>query len=172
MNRDSLFKISRILNYVTAGLMLLTLVSFALPYFNYSGGDRDVISLWVYLGFPQQFEQMEDLLSVKFVTIKQLNVVLGMIIFGILSMIVLLRKKGIGAQFLPLVYSVWGTIGFFANNFLKLGNTFARPLDTILVILTLACVVANIVVCIIEIKTRDEEDFMDLDAWSTAPAGK
>ena len=172
MNRDSLFKISRILNFVTAGLMLLMLASFALPYFQYPGEKREVISLWVYLGFPQQFEQMEDLLSVKFVTIKQLNVVLGMIVFGILSMIVLLRKKGVGAQFLPLVYSVWGSIGFFANGFLKLGNTYARPLDTALILLTLACVIANIVICIIEIKTRSEEDFMDLDAWSTAPAGK
>ncbi len=166
MNRDQLLKLTRILNWVTAGLMLLLLVTFALPYFQYSGGEQEVISIWGYLGFPSNFEQMEDLLDVRFLTIANLNVVLGLIIVGVLSIIFLLRKKGIATQLLPLVWVVWGIIGYLTNDFLLMGNTFAYYVQLAIVIITAIVVVANIVLYIKELQSREEHDYMDLDAWS------
>ena len=166
MNRDLVIKLTRILNWVTAGLMLLLLITFAFPYFRYSGGEKEVISIWGYMGFPSRFEQMEDLLSVKFLTIKQLNVVLGLIIFGVISIITLLRKKGVATQLFPLVWCLWGLIGYFSNGFLKLGNTFARPVHIVILLIAALTVVFNIILYIYELVTRPETDYMDLDAWS------
>lgn len=166
MNRDSLLKLNKIFNYVIAALILVMFIAFALPYFNYAGGEQETISIWGYLGFPAKFEQMEDLLSVKFVTIKQLNVVLAIIVAGIISIITLLTKKGMATQLFPLIWAVWGTIGYFKNGFLKLGNTSARPIQIVVVLVTLAVVIVNIVLYALELKSRTASDYMDLDAWS------
>ena len=166
MNRDQLLKLTRILNWVTAGLMVLLLVSFALPYFKYSGGEQDVISIWGYLGFPANFEQMEDLLDVRFLTIANLNVVLAMIVFGVLSIIFLLRKKGIATQLLPLVWVIWGIVGYLLNDFLLMGNTFAYYVQFAIIVITAVVVVVNIIMYIKELSVREAHHYMDLDAWS------
>lgn len=166
MNRDLMIKLSRILNWVTAGLMLLLLVTFALPYFNYTGGEKDVISIWGYLGFPGSFEQMEDLMDVKFLSIKELNVVLGLIIVGIISIITLPTKKGVATQLFPLVWCVWGLVGYFSSKFILLGNTFAYYVQLIVIIITTLTVLFNIFLYIRELATRPESEYMDLDAWS------
>ncbi len=166
MNRDLIIKLSRILNWVTAGLMLLLLVTFALPYFNYTGGDKDVISIWGYLGFPGSFEQMEDLMGVKFLRIKELNVVLGLLVVGIISIITLPTKKGIATQLFPLVWCIWGLVGYFSSKFILLGNTFAYYVQLIIIMITTLAVLFNIFLYIKELVTRPESEYMDLDAWS------
>ena len=169
MNRDVLLKLTRIINYVTAALIVVLLASFALPYFNYPGtGEEtvDVISIWTYMGFPAKFVQMEELLDLKFITIKQLNVVVALIVAGIVSLITLLTKKGLATQIFPLIWAVWGLVGYLTNSFLKLGNTFARPVQIVIIAITLVVILANIVLYIMELKSRSDSDFMDLDAWS------
>ena len=166
MNRDLMIKLSRILNWVTAGLMLLLLVTFALPYFNYEGGEKSVISMWGYLGFPSSFEQMEDLMDVNFLSIKELNVVLGLIVVGIISIVTLPRKKGIATQLFPLIWCVWGVVGYFVSDFILLGNTFAYYVHLAILIITTLVVIFKIVLYIRELATRPESDYMDLDAWS------
>ncbi len=166
MNRDLIIKLSRILNWVTAGLMLLLLVTFALPYFNYTGGEKEVISIWGYLGFPSAFEQMEDLMDVKFLSIKELNVVLGLIIIGIISIITLPIKKGVATQLFPLIWCIWGLVGYFSSQFILLGNTFAYYVHLIIIIITTLVVLFNIFLYIKELVTRPESEYMDLDAWS------
>jgi hypothetical protein len=166
MNRDLSIKLTKILNKVTAGLILLLLITFALPYFHYTGGEKETISIWGYLGFPANFVQMKELLGVKFLSIKQLNVAIGLIIVGIISILVLLTKKGIATQLFPLIWCVWGVAGYFANGFLKLGNTFARPLQIAIVIIAALIVLFNIFLYIYELKTRPAEEYMDLDSWS------
>jgi len=166
MNRDLLLKITRLINYVTAALILLLLITYALPYFTYPGGEKETISLWGYLGFPARFEQMEDLLGLKFVTIKQLNVTLGLLVTGIISIITLITKKGLATQLFPLAWGVWGILGYMQNAFLKLGNTFARPLHIVIILVELVVVVVNVVFYILELRARTDADYMDLDAWS------
>lgn len=166
MNRDLTIKLSRILNKVTAGLMLLLLVTFALPYFRYTGGEKEVISIWGYLGFPSKFVQMESLMEVKFLSIKELNVVLGLIIVGILSIITLPFKKGIATQLFPVAWCAWGLIGYFSSKFILLGNTYAYYVQLAVIIITTLVVIFNIYLYIHELVTRPESEYMDLDAWS------
>lgn len=166
MNRDLMVKLSRILNWVTAGLILLLLASFALPYFSYTGGEKEVISIWGYLGFPASFVQMEKLMDVKFLSIKELNVILALIVFGILSILTLTMKKGIATQLLPLVWVVWGVVGYFSSRFVLLGNTFAYYVQLAILIIAAIAVIFNIVLYVYELVTRPESEYMDLDAWS------
>jgi hypothetical protein len=45
MNRERMLSLKRKLNWVTAGLILLLLVCFAFPYFNYLGGVKSATLL-------------------------------------------------------------------------------------------------------------------------------
>lgn len=166
MNRELIVKLTRTLNWVIAGLMLLLLITFAFPYFNYDGKS---ISIWGYLGFPSNFEQLEDILGVRFLTIKELNVVIGLVVVGIICIISLLKKKGLGTQLFPLIWCVWGIAGYLSNSFLLQGNTFARYLQMAIIFITAIVVLFNIVLHIQELRTRPKEEFMDLDAWSADP---
>ncbi|MGI5936185.1 MAG: hypothetical protein ACOX7I_05250 [Oscillospiraceae bacterium] len=166
MSRERLLSSTRKLNWVTAGLILILLACFSLPYFEYPGGEKTVISIWGYLGFPVKFEQMESLLDVKFLNIKHLNVPLILIVFGIVSILTLILKKGIATQLFPLFWSVYGLIGYFTSEFILLGNTYAYYIHIIIIAITFLVVAANIVLYVIELKTRPETEYLDMDAWS------
>jgi len=166
MSRERLLSLTRKLNWVTAGLILILLGCFSLPYFDYPGGEKTVISIWGYLGFPAKFEQMESLLDVKFLNIKHLNVPLILIVFGIVSILTLILKKGIATQLFPLFWSVYGLIGYFTSEFILLGNTYAYYIHIIIIAITFLVVAANIVLYVIELKTRPETEYLDMDAWT------
>ena len=167
LSRERLLSLTRGLNWATAVLILLLLASFALPYFNYPGGEKTVISIWGYLGFPAKFEQMESLMNVKFLNIKHLNVPLILIVFGIVSILTLIMKKGIATQIFPLFWSVYGLIGYFTSEFMLIGNTYAYYIQVIIIAVTFLVVAANIALYIIVLKTRPETEYQDMDAWTT-----
>lgn len=166
MNRELLLKLTRILNFVTAGLIIVLLAAFAMPFFRYDGGEKTVTSLWGYLGFPSNFTQMKALMDVKFLNIATLHVPLVLIVTGVIGFLTLVRKKGIATQLFPLIWVVYGLIGYFTSDFILLGNTSARYVHIAILAVSFIVIAFNLVLYIMEIKSRTSADYMDLDAWS------
>ncbi len=165
--RESAMKINKILRYALIVLMLLTLLTWFFKYFNYpweqyiKKGVKDSVSLWGYLVMPTNFLQMEKLLDVKFVNMGNIYVLLVLFFSAIFGILVCLKKKSIWVNFFPLIFGVFGFVGYLTNEFLLLGN---YPLPRILALVFCALIIivciVNIVFHVIEIKNRDEDYYL------------
>lgn len=162
MDRDKIIKTNRILNIAIAALVFLLFVSFSLPFFSYPGGNQETISIWGYLGFPENFTQIKALMDVKFLSIIELNVPLLLIVSGIVSILTCLLKKGIATMIFPLFFSVYGLVGYFISDFLALGNiAYSKYLQIAILAVTLVAVFINIVTYIREIKSRPQDYYLE-----------
>ena len=168
--REGLLKLINIMRYVMLGLIALVFISWFLPYFQYDKADyglgsKDYVnskSLWGIMLYPTNFLQIEKVLGVKFISLKELHVVVVMAIVGIIGIIVCANKRGIGVNFLPLVFSVYGIIGYFGNYFMRdyCTNPAAYYIQVVLVILTFIATVVSIVLCIKELKSRPADYYL------------
>lgn len=163
--RDLSLKLTRLLRYVIVGLIALTLLSWALPCFTYSGvTDKEVrstMSLWGVIGFTEEFPQIAALLNIKYVKLATLSVPVLMIATGIIGLIACLMKKGLGTTILPLIFSVYGLYGYFTDDFLGLINhSSSYIIHIILIALTLVATLVAIVFNIIELKTRPADYYL------------
>ena len=165
--RESAMKINKILRYALVVLMLLTLVTWFLPYFTYPWQDyikkgvKDTVSLWGYLVMPTNYLQMEKLMDVKFINISNIHVLLVMFFAAVFGVLVCFRKKSIWVNLFPLIFGIYGFIGYLTSPFMLLGN---HPLPRILAlvlcaIIVLVCIV-NIVFHIIEINNREDDYYL------------
>lgn len=166
-DRDFLENMTRLLRLATAGLFLLFLLSYFLPYFNYTGvakkETQDSISVWGYLLFPKNFPQMEVLLDVRYLNVATLKFPLLNVIISIFSIVILLRKKGIGTTIFPLFFSIWSIIGHFASEFLSYGNVaIGRWVPFVITIIILAVTVFSIILYVAEIKSRPDDYYLPL----------
>ena len=163
--RELSLKMSNILRYVTAGLMLLVFVSWALPCFTYSNVTekevQETISMRGILGLSKNYPQMQALLGIKYVKLATINVSIVMLVTGVLGILACVFKKGIGTEILPLIFSAYGLIGYFTSDFLKMINHSSTYIKHIvLTALTLVAVLISIYFFIVEIITRPEDYYL------------
>lgn len=168
--RESALKVTKILRIALIVLIVLTMATWFLPYFTYpwadyglSKGVKDTICLWEYFVMPTNFLQIEakELMNVKFLNMGDINVCLIMVITFVISIIVCIRKKSIWVNLFPLIFSVYGFIGYFTNKFLLLGNhPFSRLITIVFLGITFVVAIVNIVFHIIEIKNRPEDYYL------------
>ena len=168
--RESLLNLINIMRYVMLGLIALTFIAWLLPYFQYDKADyglgsKDYVnskSLWGIMLYPTNFLQIEKVLGVKFISLKELHVVVVMAIVGIIAIIVCANKRGRGTCFLPLVFSVYGIIGYFGNYFMRdyCTNPVARYIQIALIVLTLIATLCSIVLGIKEMKSRPADYYL------------
>ena len=157
-------RLNRILNYVTAALIIVLLLSLALPYFNYPSDEfKDTCSMASFLGFPQEFEQLvEDVLEIKNISIKQIYVPLGTVIFGIVVALICVFKSGLPVAIISTLYSAAGILFYLTNNFMSYANMYGKWVTLVLFVIILAASIVSMVAYINELKNRKEEDFISL----------
>ncbi len=168
--REKLLKLINIMRYIMLGLIALTFISWFLPYFQYDKADyglasKDYVnakSLWGIMLYPTNFLQIEKVVGVKFISLKELHVVVVLAIVGIIAIIVCANKRGLGTCFLPLVFSIYGLIGYFGNYFMRdyCTNPLARYLQIALIALTLVATIISIVLGIKEMKSRPADYYL------------
>ncbi|NLV50627.1 MAG: hypothetical protein GXY20_08050 [Clostridiales bacterium] len=163
--RDLYLRLITITRYTIAALVFLVFASWLLPYFSYSGlvknEVKETISIWGYFLMPTNFLQMEKLMNVKFVNISNINVILIMFIFGIVTILSCIRKKSIMINLFPLIFSVWGFLGYLLNSLLAFGNhPTSRLITMILVALVFVVTVFSICVHVLEIRSRPDDYYL------------
>ena len=165
--REKALKMIKILRIAMIVLMVLTLATWLLPYFTYpwanyiKKGVKDTTSLFGYLLMPTNFLQMEKVYDAKFLNMADIRVLLIMFFSAVFGILVCWKKKSIWINFVPLIFGIYGLIGYYTNKFMLLGNhPLPRILATIFMILLLIVVVFTIINNIIEIKNRDEEYYL------------
>jgi hypothetical protein len=104
---------------------------------------------------------MQALLGIKYVKLATINVTIVMLVTGVLGTLACLFKKGIGTSILPLIFSLYGFIGYFTSDFLLMINhTSTYIIHIVLTAITLVVVLISIVFYIIEIKTRPADYYL------------
>lgn len=157
-------RLNRILNYVTAALIIVLLLSLALPYFNYPGGEiKDTCSMASFVGFPQNFEHLtEDVIGLKNISIKQLYVPIATIIFGIIVTLICIFKSGLPVAIISTLYSAAGVVFYLINDFMSYANMYGKWVTFAIFVVILAASIVSMVAYINELKNRKEEDFISL----------
>lgn len=165
--RESAMKINNILRYALAILMVLTLCTWFMPYFTYPWADyikkgvKDTTSLWGYFVMPTNYLQMEKLMDVKFLNMGNIHVLLVMFFSCVFGVLVCLKKKSIWVNFFPLIFGIYGLLGYLKSKFMLLGNhPAARIIPIIILIIIILVCIVNIVFHIIEIKNRDDDYYL------------
>lgn len=158
-------RLNIILNYVTAGLMILFILSLLLPYFNYptsTEGGKTVISCLGYLGFPAEFKQINDVMDLKYITLKQLFVPVLLIVFAVVELVVSLRKSGLPVAVISFFWALLGMIGYLTSDFLALANMYGKWVTFAILFITFAASALSAYQYIKELRNRKEEDFISL----------
>lgn len=158
-------RLNIILNYVTAGLMLLFIFSLLLPYFNYPSGVEDgqtVISCLGYLGFPANFKQLNELMGLKYITLREIFVPVLLIVFAVVELVVSLRKSGLPVAVISLLWSLLGMIGYLTSDFLGLANMYGKWITFAILLITFAASALSAYHYIKELRNRKDEDFISL----------
>lgn len=165
--REQALKICKLLRLVLIILMVLTLLTWLLPYFTYpwanyiKKGVKDTTSLFGYLLMPTNFLQMEKLMDVKYLNLANINVLIIMFFSAVFGVLMCWKKKSIWVNLFPLIFSIYGLIGYLRSPFMLLGNhPLPRILAMIFLVLIIIVCIVNIVFHIIEIKNRDEDYYL------------
>jgi hypothetical protein len=173
-DRDFQLRMSTIMRYSIALVSFLAIMSLFLPYFTYSGvttkETQGTISILTYIGIPSKFPQLKILIknligvNIKFISMNYMMFPMSTIIFGLVSIVVAVRKKGVGTSLFPLWVSIYGLCGYFVNNpFLSLGNHPASKAIQIAVLALLLIIsIANVVINVLEIKSRPPEYYLPM----------
>lgn len=167
--REKQLKMINILRYAMLGMMVLVFISWLLPYFTYNEADyglskgyKATKSLWGVMLYPTNFLQMEKVMDVKFMSLKHLHVVVVLAIVGIIGIITCANKRGIATCLMPLIFSVYGLIGYFTTPFMSTycNHPVTRIIHIILLAITLVVTIASIVLGIQELKSRPAGAFL------------
>ena len=167
--RAKILKMVTILRYAMLAGIVLVFISWLLPYFTYpeadyglSKGYKESKSLWGVMLLPTNFLQMEKVMDVKFMSLRHLHVVVIMAIVGIIGIITCANKRGIAVNLMPLIFSVWGLVGYFKVDFMNVycNHPATRMIQIVLIALTFVATIISIVYCILELKTRPAEAFL------------
>ena len=167
--REKLLKQITIFRFAMLGAIVLVFVSWLLPYFTYNEADyglskgyKETKTLWGMIFMPYNFLQMEKVMDIKFVSLRQLHVVVIMAIAGIIGIITCANKRGIATCLMPLIFSVYGLVGYFTNEFMSVYCTHQGTyiIQIILIAITLVVTLISIVLGIQELRTRPAEDFL------------
>lgn len=167
--RETLLKRINFLRYAMLAMMALVFVSWLLPYFTYNEADyglskgyKATKSLWGVMLYPTNFLQMEKVMDIKFMSLRQLHVVVILAIVGIIGIITCANKRGIATCLMPLIFSVYGLVGYFTTPFMSVycNHPVTRIIHIVLLAITLVVTVASIVLGIQELKTRPADAFL------------
>jgi hypothetical protein len=162
-------KLINYLRYAMIGMMVLVFLSWLLPYFTYDEADyglhkgyKATKCLWGALLLPSDFGQIKKVMDIKFISLRQLHVVLVMAVVGIIGIIACANKRGIGTTFLPLIFSIYGLIGYFTSDFMTVycNHPVSRLIQIILIAITFVVCVISFVMCIMEIKSRPADYYL------------
>ena len=162
-----------ITHYAIVIVIVLIFAQWFMPYFRYEPtGKNDTksqTSMWGEMLFNYNFMQLEDVMkdalpadaNFKFISLRYLGAPVLMMISGIIALCTM-GKKGIAYNVFPLLMGICGVRGYF---FGKLITQFcnvpvSKLLGGILSILLLVCVIANIVCCILETKSRPADYYL------------
>ena len=167
--REKILKMVTVLRFAMLAGIVLVFISWLLPYFTYpeadyglSKGYKESKSLWGIMLLPSNFLQMEKVMDVKFMSLRHLHVVVIMAIAGIIGIITCANKRGIAVNLMPLIFSVWGLVGYFQVPFMNVycNHTAVRLIQIVLIALTFVATIISIVYCILELKTRPADAFL------------
>ena len=167
--REKLLKQITIFRFAMLGAIVLVFVSWLLPYFTYkeadyglSKGYKATKSLWGVMLYPTNFLQMEKVMDVKFMSLRQLHVVVVLAVVGIIGIITCANKRGIATCLMPLIFSVYGLVGYFTTPFMSVycNHPVTRIIQIVLLVLTLVVTLASVVLGIQELKTRPADAFL------------
>lgn len=167
--REKVLKMVTILRYAMLAGIVLVFLSWLLPYFTYpeadyglSKGYKETKSLWGVMLLPTNFLQMEKVMDVKFMSLKHLHVVVVLAIVGIIGIITCANKRGIAVNLMPLIFSIYGLVGYFTTDFMSVycNHPATRLIHIVLLALTLVATILSIVFCIQELKSRPAEAFL------------
>lgn len=167
--RAKVLKMVTILRYAMLAGIVLVFLSWLLPYFTYpeadyglSKGYKETKSLWGVMLLPSNFLQMEKVMDVKFMSLKHLHVVVVLAIVGIIGIITCANKRGIAVNLMPLIFSVYGLVGYFTTDFMSVycNHPSTRLIHIVLLALTFVATILSIVYCIMELKSRPAEAFL------------
>lgn len=127
-----------------------------------TAGEADSFSLLGYCGFPEEHPIIKSIYNnaygYKIVSIRQLGMVLGMIVAGLLGIFFLLAKKGVVRPAYCLIWSVVGILGFTMNNLLLLGTTYVKY--ALLAVCIVTAVVSLIDFILYAIDTKAKGDYL------------
>ncbi len=175
--RIGILKKVNITHFAVVIVVALIFLQWLMPYFKYDprpGKKNDKYeqnSIWGEILFNYNFEQLEGVMSdelnvngekvFKYINLKYLGAPVLMMVFGIITLCTM-GKKSIAFNLCPLLMAICGIKGWFFGNliprFCNVG--VSKILGGVLAILLLICVIANIVCCIMEIKSRPADYYL------------
>ena len=174
--RIGILKKINITHYAIAILVVLIFLQWFMPYFRYEPtGKKDTkhqTSMWGEILFNYNFKQLDTAmgevlnaedpnLKFKNITLRQLGAPVLMMICGIIILCTI-GKKGIATNVFPLIMAICGIKGyFFATLIPRFCNVpVSRILGGILSILMAVVTIVNIVLCVMEIKSRPADYYL------------
>ena len=154
----------------------LIFLSWFFPYFKYAPyDDKDLkqqTSMWGEILFGYNFKQLDSYMgdvlnaedpSLKFknISLRQLGAPVLMMVCGIIILCTM-GKKGIATNVFPLIMGICGVKGYFFGNLIpRFCNVPAsKIIGGILAVIMLVVTIANIVLCIAEIKSRPADYYL------------
>lgn len=172
--RMGLVKKVNITHYAIVICVVLIFLQWFMPYFRYEPQDskdtKTQNSMWGEILFNYNFMQLEDVMKdtlnteekvFKFMNLKYLGAPVLMMVSGIIILCTL-TKKGIASNVFPLVMSIVGIKGWFFGNLIPqfCNVPVSKILGGVLAIIMLVCTLANIVFCIMEMKSRPADYYL------------
>ena len=171
--RIGILKKVNIAHYAIVIVVVLIFLQWFMPYFRYEPtGKKDTksqTSMWGEILFNYNFMQLESVMSkaldpalkFKHVTLRYLGAPVLMMVCGIIILCTM-GKKGIATNVFPLIMGICGVKGYFFGNLIpRFCNVPAsKILGGILAILMLLVTIANIVLCVAEIKSRPADYYL------------
>ena len=174
--RAGILKKLNITHYAIIVVVVLIFLQWFMPYFRYEPtGKKDTkqqTSMWGEILFGYNFKQLDSYMgdvlnaenpSLKFknITLRQLGAPVLMMICGIIILCTM-GTKGIATNVFPLIMGICGVKGYFFGNLIpRFCNVPAsKIIGGILAILMLVVTIANIVLCVAEIKSRPADYYL------------
>ena len=173
--RAGIFKKINITHYAIVVLVVLIFLQWFMPYFKYEpvnkNDTKQQTSMWGEILFNYKFMQLENVISdalnvggekvFKYINLRYLGAPVLMMVAGIIILCTM-GKKGIASNVFPLMMSICGIKGWLFGNLIpQFCNVPAsKILGAVLAILMLICSIANIVFCVMEIKSRPADYYL------------
>ena len=175
--RIGILKKLNITHFAIVIVVALIFLQWLMPYFRYEprpGKKNDKYeqnSIWGEILFNYNFEQLEGVIAdelnvggtkvFKYINLKYIGAPVLMMVLGIITLCTM-GKKSIAFNLCPGAMAVIGIKGWFFGNLIpKFCNVgVSKILGGALAILLLICVLANIVFCVQEIKSRPADYYL------------
>ncbi len=172
--RLGILKKVNITHYAIVVIVVLMFLQWFMPYFKYEPTKdkqtKSQNSMWGEIFFNYNFMQLEDVMAdalntnekvFKYINLKYLGAPVLMMVCGIIILCTM-GKKGIASNVFPLVFSICGIKGWLFGNLIpRFCNVpFSKISGAVLAILMLVAVIANIIFCMQEIKSRPADYYL------------